>query len=220
MPSASTRAAAQLGDAHAQRAGGDAVGLGVGNRRQPGLAEGAAHLGVGDVARDLDLRLLDAGEARAELVGAARHLGVAIARCGRSPLGGGDGGLGGALGRPGRFAGILGLAPRGLGHVALVLARLLDAGPLGIARGGEPARFGIDAGLFGRLFDHDGVDLLADLGQAVALAEPHGGARRRTGAHRVAVPAPHRALARDELLAGLERRPAAPRRWRRRRRCR
>ena len=41
---------AQLGDAPAQSAGGHAVGLRIGDRRQPRLAERPAHLGVGDVA--------------------------------------------------------------------------------------------------------------------------------------------------------------------------
>ena len=54
------------------------------------------------------------------------------------------------------------------------------------------------------MFGGHRVDLLADLGQPVALAEAHRRRRRRAGAHGVAVPAPHRAVARDELLAGLE----------------
>ena len=117
----------QLGDARPQRARGDAVGLGVGDRRQARLAEGAAHLGVGDVAHDLGRRLLDAAEPRAQLIGAARHVGVPVARLGRGALGGGDGVLRRALGGAGRFARILRLAPRRVGHRALVRARLLDA---------------------------------------------------------------------------------------------
>ena len=146
---------AQLGDARAQRAGGHAVGLGVGDRRQARLAEGAAHLGIGDVAHDLGHRLLDAGEARAQLVGAARHLGVPVARL-RWPRA--------------RPAAMASCAARSAARVAspaswvlrraasatcaLVRARLLDAGLLGIARGGEPALLGVDAclrlGLLGR----------------------------------------------------------------------
>ena len=80
----------QLGDARAQRARRDPVGLGIGDRRQARLAEGAAHLGVGDVAHHLGRRLLDAAEPRAQLIGAARHVGVPVARLGRGALGGGD----------------------------------------------------------------------------------------------------------------------------------
>ena len=54
------------------------------------------------------------------------------------------------------------------------------------------------------LLGHDAVDLLADIGQPVALAEAHRRGRRRAGPHRVAVPAPHRAFDGDQLLAGLE----------------
>ena len=119
-------------------------------------------------------------------------------------FGGGNGALRGAFGGARGLAGILGLAPCGIGHIALVLARLLDAGPFGGAGGREPDRLGIDARLLGGLFDDDAVDLLAELGQPVALAEAHGGGRGRAGTHRVAVPAPHRAVARDQLLARLQ----------------
>ena len=85
---------------------------------------------------------------------------MTIARRGRAALGGSDGCLGAAFGRTGCFARILGLAPRGRSNIAFVLAGLLDARPLGIARGGEPDRLGVDARLFGSLFDDDVVDLL------------------------------------------------------------
>ena len=81
---------------------------------------------------------------------------------------------------------------------------LLDAELLGLARRGQPALLVVDLGLCLGLLGHDAVDLLADIGQPVALAEAHRRGRRRAGAHRVAVPAPHRALDGDELLAGLE----------------
>ena len=97
------------------------------------------------------------------------------------------------------------LAPRRLGHRALVRARLLDARS-SRHRGPRPARplrsrrcaWAVACSAATR------VDLLADLGQPVALAQAHRRRRRRAGAHGVAVPAPHRAVARDELLAGLE----------------
>ena len=141
---------------------------------------------------------------RAQLVGAARDLDMAVARLGGGALGDGDALLRGPLGRARRLARALGLAPRRFGHAALVRAGLLDAGLLGVAGGGQPARLGLDARLGLGVLGRDAVDLLADLGQPVALAEPHRRRRRRAGAHRVAVPAPHRAVARDELLAGLE----------------
>ena len=197
-----------------------AIGLGVGDRRQARLAEGAAHLDVGDVAHHLGHRRLDAGEARAQLVGATGDLDVTVARLRGQALGGADGRLGGALGGAGRLAGILRLAARGIGHAALVGAGLVDTGLLGIAGRGEPGLLGIDAGLLDRLLGDDAVDLVADFGQAVALAQPHRGGRRRAGAHRVAVPAPDGAFAGDELLAGLQARSAGPRRSRRWRRCR
>ena len=195
----------QLGDARAQRARGDAVGLGVGDRRQPRLAEGAAHLGVGDVAHDLGHRLLDAGQARAQLVGAARHVGVPVARLGGGALGGGDG----APARARSAARVASPASCALRRAASATARSCARACstrrlLGIAGRGERGRFGVDLRLRARLLGRDGVDLLADLGQPVALAEPHRRRRRRAGAHGVAVPAPHRAVARDELLAGLE----------------
>ena len=58
--------------------------------------------------------------------------------------------LGGALGGARRLARVLGLAPRGFGHRAFMRAGLLDAGLLGIAGGGEPARLGLDARLVAR----------------------------------------------------------------------
>ena len=81
---------------------------------------------------------------------------------------------------------------------------LLDGVLLGVAGGGERRRFGLQCSLRGRMLVGEAVDLLAKLGQPVALAQPHGGRRGRAGPHGVAVPAPHRAVARDELLAGLE----------------
>ena len=166
-----------------KRAGGHAIGLRIGDRRQPRLAERAAHLVVGDVAQDLGDRLLDAAKPRAQLVGAARDLDMAVARLGGGALGDGDALLGGTLGRARRLARALGLAPRRFGHAALMRAGLLDAGLLGVAGGGEPARLGLDARLGLGVLGRDAVDLLADLGQPVALAEPHRRRRRRAGAH-------------------------------------
>ena len=131
---------------------------------------------------------------------------MTIARRGRAALGGSDGCLGTTFGRTGCFACILGLAPCGRSHIAFVLAGLLDARPFGIARGSEPDRLGVDARLFGSLFDDDVVDLLADLRQSVTLAQTYRGRRGGAGAHRVSIPAPHSAIARDKLLAGLQRR--------------
>ena len=118
---------AQLGDAGAQHAGGRAVGLGVGDRRQPRLAEGAAHLGLGDVAHDLGHRLLGAGKPRAQLVGAARHLGMPVARLRGGALGLAMALLRGALGRAGRLARFLRSCAAPPRRPALVRARLLDA---------------------------------------------------------------------------------------------
>ena len=81
---------AQLGDTRAQASGGDAVGLGVGNRRQPRLTEGAAHLGIGEVVSDLGHRLGGGGHAGAQLIGAAGDVGMTVARLGRDLLGDGD----------------------------------------------------------------------------------------------------------------------------------
>ncbi len=194
----------QFGDARAQRARGDPVGLGVGDGRQAGLAEGAAHLGIGDVAHDLGHCLLDAAEPRPQLIGAARHVGMAVARFGGRALGGRDGLLRRAFGGTGRLACILRFTPRRVDHGALVRPGLLDGRPLGIARRGKRCRFRLDRALRGGVFGGEAIDLLAKLGQSVALAQPHGGRRRRAGPHRVAIPAPHRAIARDELLASLE----------------
>jgi len=69
-PSASTSAARSSRCACAAPCG-DAVGLGIGSRRQPRLAEGTAHLGIGHVALDLGHRLFGGGHAGAQLVGAA-----------------------------------------------------------------------------------------------------------------------------------------------------
>ena len=127
-----------------------------------------------------------------------------VARLGGGALGDGDALLGGPLGRARRLARALGLAPRRFGHRALMRAGLLDAGLLGVAGGGEPARLGLDARLGFGVLGRDALDLLADLGQPVALAEPHRRRRRRAGAQHVAVPAPYPAVARHELLAGLQ----------------
>ena len=54
----------------------------------------------------------------------------------------------GALGGARRLAGILRLAPRRIGHGALVRTSLLDAGLLGVAGGGEKTRFGVHSRLF------------------------------------------------------------------------
>ena len=194
----------QFGDARPQRARRHAVGLGVGDRRQARLAEGTAHLAVGDIGQDLGHRLLDTGQARTQLVGAAGDVGVMLARLGRIGLRGSDRTLHGALGGTRRFTRTLGLGARRLGHGALVRPGLLDAGLFSVARGGERDGLGIGAGLILRVFGGDAVDLRADLRETIALAEAYGGRRRRTGAHRVAVPAPHRALGGHELLAGPE----------------
>src|SRR6185312_15689918 len=104
----------------------------------------------------------------------------------------------------GSLARLLGLAARRFGDFSLVPTRLLDAEPLGLARGIEPTLLVVDLALhLGLLGDH-AVDLLADIGEAIALAQAHRRRRRRTGAHDVAVPAPHRALGGHQLLARLE----------------
>ena len=72
-------------------------------------------------------------EPRAQLIGAAGHFGVPVACLGGGVLGSRDGGLRRAFGGTGCFAGILALAPRRLGHRALMRAGLLDGGLLGLA---------------------------------------------------------------------------------------
>ena len=155
----------QLGDARAQRARAHAVGLGVGDRRQARLAEGAAHLGVGHVGHDLGDGLLDAAQPRAQLVGAAGDVGVMLARLRGVGFGGGDGALHGTLGRTRGLARALGLGARGFGHGALVRAGLFDAGLLRVARGGERNGLGVGTRLVQGMLGGDGIDLQADLGQ-------------------------------------------------------
>ena len=145
---------------------------------------------------------------------------MTVARLGRGTLGGGDVGLRGALGGASGSPASCVLRRAASATAALVHAGLLDAEFLGLAGRGEPARFGVDPRLGLGLLGGDTVDLLADLGQAVALAEPHRRRRRRAGAHGVAVPAPDRAVARDQLLAGLELGLQRARRSRRRQRRR
>jgi hypothetical protein len=110
---------------------------------------------------------LDAGEPRAQLVGAARHLGVAIARLARPRARPARWRLRARSARARRLARILGLAPRGLGDARSCCARLLDAGLLGVARAASQRVSVVDRGLRRGLLGDRPLDLLADLGQAV-----------------------------------------------------
>ncbi len=95
------------------------------------------------------------------------------------------------------------LVARGVGLV-LQFAPAVAGGGLGLGRGGH-----LGLGLGSRLLL--GLDLAAhrlqlglDVGEPVLAGEPAGGAGRRIGGDREAVPAPQIAVARDQALAGLE----------------
>ena len=128
-------------------------------------------------------RLLGGAGACATWLGAARHLGMMVARLGcqharprrssvcavRSAV---------RVASPASWV----LRRAASATCALVRPRLLDAELLGLARGGEPAPLRRrPCALASACSLDDAVDLLADIGEAVALAEPH---RRASTARR------------------------------------